>query len=189
MCAFSLDAKCQSITNIYEHGEPLSSCDANFKNLFKNWSNHNIMNADDYSLINYSFVETISDTSAIELYSQLLTDNKSLIGTAKNMSSSGGFMNGDNYSIHKQIFNVRTFGSLCDSTNMTSADIVRMKEAFEQERKNMKYAFKYLVNVGDKVYVIFFKDKYQIYSSFIICSAKTKKVIWDTVFSNIKIKQ
>ncbi|WP_159523827.1 hypothetical protein [Sunxiuqinia indica] len=174
--------------NIYEFGEPLTTCEMNFKNLFNNWNNDNITNADDFTLVNYSFVETITDTSSIELYSKLLTENKSLLGIVKNSLFSTSTVNTSSI-VFAQSFSIKTFGSLCDTTNSSPSKATQIVNAFEQERERLKMAFKTFVKTGDKVFVVFFKDSGQIYTSFVVCSSTTKKVIWDNVFLNIKVKQ
>ncbi len=75
----NMEAYCQfksgSISNssdkkvsIYEYGDSLTSCETNFENLFRNWHNGYITNANEYSFDNYSFVETISDSARYRYY-------------------------------------------------------------------------------------------------------------------------
>ena len=172
--------------NLYEFGEPLTTCEANFRNLFNNWNGTNITNIEDYSLINFAFVETIKDSSAIEFYSKLLTDDKSLAGSVKKGSYSS-FKDNISTKRFEQFFSFVTFASLTKITDSTPpAEISRRLKGLEQERKLMRYGLKHLISAGDKVYVIFFKDKQQIYTTFVICSGKTNEVIYDVVFSNLK---
>ncbi len=53
---------------IYEYGAPLTSCETNFKNLFKNWTPANVTNAHEFELLDFSFVETLSDTARYNYY-------------------------------------------------------------------------------------------------------------------------
>ena len=53
---------------IYEYGAPLTSCETNFKNLFKNWTPVHVTNAHEYELLDYSFVETLTDTARYNYY-------------------------------------------------------------------------------------------------------------------------
>lgn len=53
---------------IYEFGAPLTSCETNFENLFKNWNPGNITNAREYELLDFSFIETIADTTRYNYY-------------------------------------------------------------------------------------------------------------------------
>ena len=55
--------------SIYEYGDSLTSCETNFENLFRNWHNGYITNANQYSDFgSYSFVETISDSARYRYY-------------------------------------------------------------------------------------------------------------------------
>ena len=54
-------------------------------------------------------------------------------------------------------------------------------------RLNQQLSFNNLVKTGDKVFVIKFKYDHQLYSNYIICSAETKKVIWDYMFNQISM--
>jgi len=49
--------------SIYEFGEPVTNCDINMKNLLKNWVPEIVVNANEYEFLEWSFVETISDSS------------------------------------------------------------------------------------------------------------------------------
>jgi len=53
---------------IYEYGAPLTSCETNFQNLFKNWTPANVTNAHEFELLDYSFVETLTDTARYNYY-------------------------------------------------------------------------------------------------------------------------
>lgn len=56
------------MVSIYEYGDSLTSCETNFRNLFRNWNNGYITNAIQFKLGNYSFVETISDSARYRYY-------------------------------------------------------------------------------------------------------------------------
>ena len=56
------------MVSIYEYGDRLTFCETNFENLFRNWHNGYITNANEYSFDNYSFVETISDSARYRYY-------------------------------------------------------------------------------------------------------------------------
>jgi hypothetical protein len=53
---------------IYEYGAPLTSCETNFENLFKNWTPANVTNAHEFELLDFSFVENLSDTARYNYY-------------------------------------------------------------------------------------------------------------------------
>jgi len=54
--------------SIYEIGEPVTNCDINMKNLLKNWMPEKIVNANEYEFLEWSFVETINDSSRYVYY-------------------------------------------------------------------------------------------------------------------------
>jgi hypothetical protein len=183
---FVINGKCQEVSsNIYEYGEPLTSCESNFRNLFNNWDKKNITNAEDYRLLNYSFVETITDTCIIDLYAKLFTDNNCPVGSTGGSSSSSSF---DTVVRHTQHILIRTLGKVYDkaSSQEKTPEILRM---IEKENEQMRTMFKLMVSAGDKVYAVFIRDKQQIYSCFVICSPKTNKVILDLVFNNLKVNK
>lgn len=53
---------------IYELGDSITDFDTNFKNLFANWTFDNITNADSYELLNYSCIDTISNSTIFNYY-------------------------------------------------------------------------------------------------------------------------
>jgi hypothetical protein len=173
----------QGTVSIYEYGDSLNSCETNFENLFRNWTKENITNADEYNLIGYSFVETIADTITINQYADLLFGNDALMSSVRSGSSSGSHVKATSY----LYFNMNTFFSFCDTTNKDVDVKLKMLKDFNQERDNMKTFFKMIVNRGDKVYAVFFRDKKRTYTNFVICNEKTNKVVCDNLFKNIAL--
>ncbi|MFC0878247.1 hypothetical protein ACE01N_16750 [Saccharicrinis sp. FJH2] len=53
---------------IYEFGDTIIDYETNFKNLFENWKPNHITNADDYALLSFSYVETISSPKVLNYY-------------------------------------------------------------------------------------------------------------------------
>lgn len=64
----SLSHFSDKMVSIYEYGDSLTSCETNFENLFRNWKNGHITNANQYRFDNFSFVETISDSARYRYY-------------------------------------------------------------------------------------------------------------------------
>lgn len=52
----------QKYVSIYDMGDSIVSCETNFANLFYNWNSNIVKNAEEYRLLSYSFVETITDS-------------------------------------------------------------------------------------------------------------------------------
>ncbi len=73
--------------NLYEYGLPLSSCETNFKNLFNNWHSGNITNANEYKLLDFSYVETIMDTIRYNYYRNYFSGGEP-VGSSKSSNSS-----------------------------------------------------------------------------------------------------
>lgn len=57
------------------------------------------------------------------------------------------------------------------------------------ERITGQVAFNEVVKPGDSVYAIDFDYRKEPYTVYIICSRETKKVVWDTFFGRIRIKE
>jgi hypothetical protein len=128
--------------------------------LFSNWNKENITNAEDFRLLNYSFVETITDTSTIDLYAKLFTDNNCPVGS-NGGSMSGSFFDTIGYRI--QYIKLTTSGKIYDeairSQETLSPGVLQL---VEKEKEQYRTWFKLSVSVGDKVYVVFIRDKEQI---------------------------
>jgi len=88
--------KPDSITNlilgnpipIYEFGMPLTSCETNFENLFKNWNPGNVTNAREYELLDFSFVETIADSVKYSYYRNYFSGGEPVYCSVASFSSS-----------------------------------------------------------------------------------------------------
>lgn len=71
------------LVSIYEYGDSIVNCETNFKNLFSNWTVKNIINAPDYKLQNYAFVDAISDSIILNDYCRYFTSNRMLGASIK----------------------------------------------------------------------------------------------------------
>lgn len=78
--AMGADSKRQRTVSIYEVGDSIVDYDTNFKNLFHNWTSKNLTNASDYKLLNFTFLETIADSSLLDFYCRVLTSSSKWIG-------------------------------------------------------------------------------------------------------------
>lgn len=74
------DSKRQRTVSIYEVGDSITEYDTNFKNLFHNWTSKNLTNASDYKLLNYTFLEAVTDSSILDFYCRVLTSNSKWVG-------------------------------------------------------------------------------------------------------------
>lgn len=109
---------------IYEYGDSIVSCETNFKNLFTNWTVKNITNAPDYKLLNYSFLESISDSVIFKVYSRLFTSSTNMLGKGtKSSSRSTSYGSDENrFVIEPRYFTLKTLFSTKDK---------RVKKLFE----------------------------------------------------------
>lgn len=73
---------------IYEIGKTVTNYEDNFINLFENWRTQNISNANEYKLISFSFVETISDSAVFRRYRNYFTGDKPIGNRIKSRSNS-----------------------------------------------------------------------------------------------------
>lgn len=57
------------------------------------------------------------------------------------------------------------------------------------ERTELQLFFNTQVHLGDKVYVVRFEYSGKLYTNYVICSSKTKKVVMDYFFKSITVEQ
>ena len=62
--------------SIYEIGEAITNCDVNMKNLLRNWTPEKIANSDDYEFLEWSFIESISDSARYVYYRNYFSTNE-----------------------------------------------------------------------------------------------------------------
>ncbi len=74
----------QSNVSIYAVGDSITNCEINFKNLRDNWFESIVINAKDYELQDYSFIETISDSTRYRYYRNYFASDKPLQCLAAN---------------------------------------------------------------------------------------------------------
>lgn len=104
---------CQKSPSIYELGDPIVNCETNFKNLFKNWTTQHITNAESYDLLEYTFVETITDSTRFNYYRNYFSGIEPVANSAR---SSSGEKNEQRFRefyiepgyMHKELFDQRS---------------------------------------------------------------------------------
>ena len=167
----------QKLVSIYEYGEPLISCEANFKNLVANWNDNYVENVGNLELISYSYVETIKDSLQIKKYESLLFAPESRLGNTNQIIPSI-ITDEDRYRIS---LNVTKYAEFEQSQLFFSKNK-------QETRKNLESIKKKIVDslLGTKVYVVTIKDE-AIFENYVFCDPTTQKVVWDNLFSNVKI--
>lgn len=129
-------------------------------------------NIDTLQLYNYNSLETMSDTTE-HGYST----------SFKGLNITSLFPFSQNY-IDLQINSSKEIGDL---PMEEARDFVL--ENLLIERITRQVAFSDVVKFGDKVFAINFEHEHQPYTSYVVCSHETKKVVWDLFFRNIYDKK
>lgn len=168
---------------IYEYGIPLTSCECNFKNLFNNW-NKWITNYQEIEPLSYRYLTTLKNSADIKYYGGLLNGWSSL-GRSLSVSQSEE-MDADTIIYNREIiFNFNPLNEIPNSikSNPDSLDLYR--SYIESILKYQKDFFEKTVQINDKVFVIYFKNKGKVYKHHVICSHKNNKIIFDTLLFDI----
>ncbi|PCH70287.1 MAG: hypothetical protein COC06_05210 [Bacteroidales bacterium] len=171
--------------SIYEYGLPLTSCEANFKNLFNNWSKW-INNSDQTELLSYKYVETLKDSTLLDHYSEKLNNWKSLDRRVKSSFSETG--NGDATIYTREFFiHISNVDDAIDKLNLNAANNKICRLEWKSIFKMRKKFFINLVHIGDKVYNIRMKINNREYDHYVICRPGDNKVVSDNLFLGITV--
>ncbi len=81
----------QKCFSLYEYGDSIINYETNFKNLFNNWNKDNISNADEFELLSYSLVETISTNKVLSYYKNYFSSDKVLRSLTTKLSVQNKF--------------------------------------------------------------------------------------------------
>lgn len=103
----------QTRVSIYELGDSITDFNTNFKNLLANWTVDNIANANSYELVNYSCIDTISDSTSFNYYRNYFSGIEPIFSSISHRSHTN--TNGKKVSefyikpgfIHNEIFDQR----------------------------------------------------------------------------------
>ena len=117
--------------SIYEIGESTTNCDVNIKNLLKNWTPERIVNANEYEFLEWSFVETISDSSQYVYYRNYFSSDKPVYSSVMRKTGSS-YPPGNEYDSlwiypafsHSEYYDTR---SLPDEAREILSEDVRLK--------------------------------------------------------------
>ena len=169
--------------SIYEYGILLTSCECNFKNLFNNW-NRSINNYQETELLSYKYLTTLKDSIDIKYYEDLLNGLSSLGRTLS--VSTFQKMNADSIIYSRDIvFEFNPLSEMSDSIKGNPDSMASYYSEIENIIKNQKSYFKKEVQMNDKVFVIYLKNKWGMHKHYVICSNKNNKIIFDTLFFDI----
>ena len=84
---------CKGQVSIYEIGDSITDCEVNIKNLLKNWSPTKVVNADEYVFLEWSFVETLNDSSRYVYYRNYFSGIEPVGCSVRRKSGEGSNMN------------------------------------------------------------------------------------------------
>ncbi|MFB6341275.1 hypothetical protein ACE1ET_06115 [Saccharicrinis sp. FJH62] len=100
---------------IYEFGDSVVNYETNFKNLFENWKPNHITNADDYALLSFSYVETISSPIVLHYYRNYFSGDQLITSSKFKKSVSNQFENHHEFYIQPSYLSQ----SFVDTTRMS----------------------------------------------------------------------
>jgi ribosomal protein L25 (general stress protein Ctc) len=181
------DPKWESV-NMYEYGVPLTSCESNFENLFRNWSKW-VTNYQETELLSYEYVETVENNARIEYYADWINSNKSLgRSTSASLRSSGG---GDSIvytrELHLEIVPAeKEYEKLKEAIKNQPVKEELFRAEIESHLKMRRQVFITTVQTGDKVYRIKMKIKGQEYDHYVFCRPDRNKVVYDKLFLYVR---
>jgi hypothetical protein len=193
------------LVSIYEHGKGLDCCEANFENLLKNWIPKYIFNAkasgsvgaDDFSankaeyfvtsaqeieIISYSYVETIKDSTLASKYVNWTVSPK----TVKASLLTSATKIGGQEKIERR-YSTAVFLSSYEE-DLAEIQGRAEKDAYIAESEKIKTRLYEELLKGAEVYVIKLKYGGKEIDSYAFCNPKTYMIIWDNIFTKIKIQ-
>ncbi|MDR1120804.1 MAG: hypothetical protein LBM08_07780 [Dysgonamonadaceae bacterium] len=178
-CGQDINDKRHNIS-IYEHGTPLTSCECNFENLFRNWSIW-IRNAQETELLSFNYVETLEDSMRIAYYAGLMNIRIIERRGVNGFDSVAHWM--------EWSFRPKPWKQYADSITASINDADMKKRFYSDMKNNRKYMekrFKTAVQTGDKVYLIKTRTHGIEYDDYVVCRPDTYKIIWDQLFLEIQ---
>jgi phage protein U len=190
------------LISLYEFGQPVTSCDCNFQNLLRNWTNQFITNLEDTRLVTCKYIGIIEDSVMLNHYAEKLTDKNVLryrIAETENrmMSRNRYFYTGttqeniEKIAMQGIMFPLYT-KMLMQGMRSIPIDKKMMKKGMPPAQIDELYiqpwraTFPQKVHIGDHVYMIYMKILGEDYINYAICSAQNHRVVWDNLF-NFKV--
>ncbi|MDR3188883.1 MAG: hypothetical protein LBT94_06840 [Prevotellaceae bacterium] len=194
------------LVSIYEHGKSLDCCEANFENLLKSWIPKHIFNAkasgsagaDDFfadgngkehfvasaqeiEIISYAYVENIKDSALVGKYVNLTFSPSAAVASLLTSTAKVGGQDKADRRYRTAVFLSSYEEALAEVQG--SAE----KNAYIAEVEKIKtWLYKALLK-GAEVYVVKLKYGGKEIDSYAFCNPQTHVVIWDNIFTHIKI--
>lgn len=150
------DSRWDNVT-IYEYGIPVTSCECNFENLFRNWPKW-VTNHQETELLSYKYVKALKDSSLIEYYAVLLNSWKSLVGRIS--ASYGEKGNADTTVYTRELyFYGEPMENIPEVIKKDPSKEALYRSEWESNFKKMRESFINTVHIDDKVYLIKLKNR------------------------------
>lgn len=176
------DPKWDNVT-IYEYGDSLTSCECNFKNLFRNWPKW-VTNHQETKLLSYKYIKTLNDNEKIDYYSILLNSWESLYPRISHSYSESG--NADTTIYTRELhFHGESPDNIPEEVKKDPNKGFLYRSEWESIFKIMRENFKENVYIGDKVYLIKLKIGGKKYDHHVICRPGENKIVFDHLFLEI----
>lgn len=163
---------------MYEYGDKLTTCETNFKNLFKNFRDGKFMKETSFGTYTIYFpnCELLEYRHIATLDTQLKVDCCAAdLMSAQPLLLSAGIVKGT--TVHGKEEEV---ASECRGSIRTT----------EEQNDRSTYDLSCIPRLGDEQYVIYGKTGTQFFKCYVICDSKTRHVIWDGgIFSRLLIEE
>jgi hypothetical protein len=178
---------------LYEFGQPVTSCDCNFQNLFRNWTPRFITNVHETQLLSYEYVETITDSIRLNHYVNIKTSDRTFRPSGGGRSHyeyydyKEAISRKDNYETQQDTICVKlTFASRFFSPWTIDNEVQHAPDSLRERYREflkpnlMEAAQK--IHIGDKIYLIKVQIKEQIYDHYVVCDSQNHQIVWDDLF-------
>lgn len=178
---------------LYEFGQQITSCECNFENLYRNWTDRFITNFRETLILSYEYVETIMDSVRLNYYA--MQSDTSLIHSVGS-THSGHDIWKDSVFVHQYIYAYRLFYAHTlgqEFQRMFSYESDSLKMEYEEYREKILREHAQVIHIGDKVYMIKLFINKKLYNHYVVCNSQSHRIVFDNLFdfkipvSNIRL--
>lgn len=174
----------KNISSIFENGDSLISCETNFTNLKKSFIKQNIVNANEYTILDYRFLSVITDDAQIVEYSNLLSAPDALVGIVYVTIDDKQKVNGFSKAIFSlSIEDLESVYNRLKNSHFTLSN----NSVWGRSRQDYALKIKNMLKIGYRIYVLTFEKDGKKYEDLVFCDPKSFKVILDSFFMRIHL--
>jgi hypothetical protein len=178
------------LISIYEFGQQITSCDCNFQNLLRNWTDQFVSNLEDIRLDSCKYIGIIEDSIMLNRYAKKLTDKNVLrYRIVERHDTTTNSVNNPNSLFYRNRFGgYRSFhaGTTQENVKQIMKKDITPSEINELYLLPWRATFPQKVHIGDHVYMITMKIEGKKYHNYAICNSQNHRVVWDNLF-NFKV--